>query len=185
MRNSQKIKIKILPKLFKWQFFTFWNQPKLISRKISGMKIAKFPHCVWHVLTWSLVFYCVLASFFPTKPQWGQLISTHRWGLWRDLRWPYQRSSNAHWPIGWMCFVGCVSIRRQPADKTNHFHHHYGQSLLSWQLNNINDLSERPSKYVINDITYRCVFSKRHIFSQDVDHIWIFPPKGSHQITWK
>ena len=34
-----------LPKLFKWQFLNFWNQPKLISRKIkSWRKIAKFLH---------------------------------------------------------------------------------------------------------------------------------------------
>ena len=32
------------PKLLKWQSLTFWNQPKLISRKISDTKIAKFPY---------------------------------------------------------------------------------------------------------------------------------------------
>ena len=122
-------------------------------------------HSGLNLRTWSLVFCCVLASFFPTRPQWGQSISTHHWGLWRDLQWPYQRSSNAHWPIGWMCFVGCVSIRRQPADKKNHFHHHYGQSLLSWQLNNINDpFDDRTSKCVINDIKI-LTFNSRSAFA--------------------
>ena len=55
-----KSQISYSSQLSKRQVFTFWNQPKLISRKIRVVgKIAKFPHCVFYlghlvlILTWN------------------------------------------------------------------------------------------------------------------------------------
>ena len=43
--NFSKIENWKPPKLLKWEFLTLRNQQKLISPKISGSKIAKFPRC--------------------------------------------------------------------------------------------------------------------------------------------